>query len=212
MTVTRLDRALPWTGALAGVSWIAQSSLLKVTEGDTSGGATTRIIEDNVVRNHAAIGCLVLMGMCLLAFATVVRSVLRTAEAAQPTWSGIAYGGWVVVVAGISQMVAVSWALVIGAAGGGDEEAARVLGHLQFFGWAGLGVGLAAAFVATGIGGIRGGVLPRWFGVVTVVLGVLGALGNAGIPPGGLVTYVLLPLWLVTASVVLVRRRGVDVA
>jgi hypothetical protein len=41
-----------------------------------------------------------------------------------------------------------------------------------------------------------------------VVCGVLGALGNAGIPPGGLVTYVLLPFWLIAASVVIARSTN----
>ena len=45
-----------------------------------------------------------------------------------------------------------------------------------------------------------------------MVLGVLGALGNAGIPPGGLVNYVLLPFWLIAASIVVDRstRRAAD--
>ena len=53
----------------------------------------------------------------------------------------------------------------------------------------------------------QGSVLPRWFAVVSVVLGVLAALGNAGIPPGGLVTYLLLPFWLLTASVAISKRQ-----
>ena len=39
------------------------------------------------------------------------------------------------------------------------------------------------------------------------MLGTLGALGNAGIPPGGLVNYVLLPFWLVGASIVIARSH-----
>ena len=38
---------------------------------------------------------------------------------------------------------------------------------------------------------------------------LFGALGNAGIPPGGLVTYLLLPFWLLTASVVIAKRQRV---
>ena len=43
--------------------------------------------------------------------------------------------------------------------------------------------------------------------IATVACGVLGALGNAGIPPGGLVNYVLLPFWLIGASVIMARRQ-----
>ena len=70
-----------------------------------------------------------------------------------------------------------------------------------------MGIGLATAFVAIGLGGVRNAVLPRWFAVLTIVLGVLGALGDAGIPPGGLVNYLLLPFWLITASIIIARRQ-----
>ena len=42
-----------------------------------------------------------------------------------------------------------------------------------------------------------------------VVMSVLGALGNAGVPPGGLVNYLLMPLWLVAVSVIIVRHPRV---
>jgi hypothetical protein len=50
-------------------------------------------------------------------------------------------------------------------------------------------------------------VLPRWFPILTVVLGVLGALGALHIPPGGIVNYVALPLWLIAASIILARLQ-----
>ena len=40
-------------------------------------------------------------------------------------------------------------------------------------------------------------------------MGVLGALGNAGVPPGGLVNYLLMPVWLVGVSVIIARNRRV---
>ena len=110
-----------------------------------------------------------------------------------------------VVVAGLSQMVTWNWALINGAADDGDDGAVHVLSYGSYFGWAGMGIGLATAFVATGWGGIRSSVLPKSFAMLTIVLGVLGALGDAGIPPGGLVNYLLLPFWLIAASVVVAR-------
>jgi hypothetical protein len=148
------------------------------------------------------------MGIALLFFAAAVRNLLRSGEAQEATYSSVAYGGWLVVVAGLSQMVTWSWGLVNGAADAHDDAALRSLSYVSFFGWAGMGIGLATAFIATGLGGLRTGVLPRWFGILTVVLGVLGALGDAGVPPGGLVSYVLFPFWLITASVVVARSHG----
>ena len=112
-----------------------------------------------------------------------------------------------VTAAGLSQMVVWNWGLINGAAAASDDAALKSLSYVHFFGWAGMGIGLATAFIATGLGGLAGAVLPRWFAIATVACGVLGALGNAGIPPGGLVNYVLLPFWLIGASVIMARRQ-----
>jgi hypothetical protein len=149
----------------------------------------------------------VVMGIALLFFATAVRNLLRSGEAREATYSSVAYGGWLVVVAGLSQMVMWNWGLINGAADASDDASLHALSYVAYFSWAGAGIGLATALVATGWGGIRGAVLPRWFAILSVVLGVLGALGDAGVPPGGLVIYVLFPFWLITASVVVARRH-----
>ena len=58
----------------------------------------------------------------------------------------------------------------------GDAAATRVLSYAQYFGWLGMGVGIATAFIAMGLGGLRNAVLPRWFAVTTTVMGVLALL------------------------------------
>ena len=207
MSHSRFEELLPWSGAVAGLSWIGQGAFQRIYADDTAGGATTRFVQDHLALNYAAQGCLVLMGVALLFFATSVRNLLRSGEANEATYSSIAHAGWVVACAGIAQMVMWGWGLVNGASAAGDEQALHVLGYGGYFAWAGLGIGLATAFVATGLGGLRNAVLPRWFAILTVVLGGLGALGDAGIPPGGMVTYVLLPFWLITAAVIIARRQ-----
>jgi hypothetical protein len=205
MSQSTFERLLPWSGAVAGLCWIGQALLQATSPTDTPGSASTQVIHDHLGVNYAGQGCLVLMGIALLFFATAVRNLLRSGEAREATYSNVAYAGWVVVVAGLSQMVTWNWALFNGAADAGDDAALHVLSYGSYFAWAGLGIGLATAFVATGWGGIRSSVLPTWFAVLTVVLGVLCALGDAGIPPGGLVNYLLLPFWLVAASVLVAR-------
>jgi hypothetical protein len=207
MPLATFDKLLPWSGAVAGLCWIGQDLLQKTSTKDVPGAATTGVIHDHLALNFAAQGCLVVMGIALLFFATAVRNLLRSGEAREAGFSSVAYGGWLVVVAGLSQMVMWTWGMVNGAADAHDDAALHTLSFVGYFGWAGMGIGLATAFIATGIGGIRSAVLPRWFAILTVVLGVLGALGDAGIPPGGLVSYVLLPFWLIAASVVIARSH-----
>ena len=84
-----------------------------------------------------------------------------------------------------------------------------MLGYTRYFGWLGMGVGIAAAFLAIGLGGVRNAVLPRWFAITTTVMGVLALLGAASIPPGGLVNYLLLPFWLIAAAIIIARQQKV---
>jgi hypothetical protein len=207
MSLTRFERLLPWSGAVAAVCWIGYDSLAHSYTKDVPGAASTEVIHDHLGLNYGSVACLVLMGISLLFFATAVRNLLRSGEPREATYSSIAYGGWVVVVAGLSQMVMWNWGLINGAADAKDDAALHTLSYVGYFGWAGMGIGLATAFVAMGLGGLHSAVLPRWFAIVSIVFGVLGALGDAGVPPGGLVTYLLLPVWLVAAAVIVARRQ-----
>jgi hypothetical protein len=207
MPLTRFERLLPWSGAVAGLCWIGQDALQHMTTKDVPGAATTAVIHDHLGLNYGSVACLVVMGIALLFFATAVRNLLRSGEGREATYSSIAYGGWVVVVAGLSQMVVWNWGLINGAADAKDDAALHTLSYVAYFGWAGMGIGLATAFVAMGLGGLRSAVLPRWFAIVSIVFGVLGALGDAGVPPGGAVNYLLLPFWLIAAAVIVSRRQ-----
>ncbi|MEV4262509.1 hypothetical protein [Kribbella sp. NPDC049584] len=205
--LSKFERSLPWSGAVAGLCWIGHELLAKTDTSDAPGSASAAVIHNHLGANYAAVGSLVLMGIALLFFATAVRNLLRSSEAREATYSSIAYGGWIVVVAGLGQMVVSSWAMINGAADTGDDAALHVLSYSGYFGFAGMGIGIASAFLAIGLGGIRNAVLPKWFAIATVVLGALSALGNAGIPPGGLVNYLLLPFWLIAAAVIVARRQ-----
>ena len=208
MPLTTFEKLIPWSGAVAALCWIGQDSLQKMYSKDTPGAATSELIRDNLALNYASQGCLVAMGIALLFFATAVRNLLRSGEAREATYSSVAYAGWLVVVAGLSQMVMWSWGLINGAADAADDAALHSLSYVAYFGWAGMGIGLATAFIATGLGGIHSAVLPKWFAILTIVLGVLGALGDAGIPPGGLVNYVFFPFWLIAASLLIARAQN----
>lgn len=207
MALSTFERVLPWSGVVAGLCWIGQAALTKTDTRDAPGQSATAVINDNLGLNYAAVGCLVLMGIALQFFATASRNLLRSGEHRDATYSSIAYGGWIVVVAGLGQMVAWRWGLINGAADADDDAALHVLSYVGYFGFAAMGIGIATAFIATGLGGRRHGVMPTWFATTTVALGVLSALGGAGIPPGGLVNYLLLPFWLIAAGVIVAARQ-----
>lgn len=208
MPRSKFERFLPWTGAIAGAAWIGQMFLFRTGDQDSPGSMTTAVIRDHLALNYAAIGCLVVMAIALVFFGTALRSHLRAGEARESTYSSIVYGGLLLVAAGLSQMVMWNWGLINGAADAKDDQALGILSFVGFFGFAGMGIGIATTLLGAGLAGLANAVLPRWFAILTLVLGVLSALGTAGIPPGGLVNYLLLPLWLIAAAIILARRQG----
>ena len=195
-------------GQSAGAAWIGQMFLFRTGDQDSPGSMTTAVIRDHLALNYAAIGCLVVMAIALVFFGTALRSHLRAGEAREATYSSIVYGGLLLVAAGLSQMVMWNWGLINGAADAEDDQALGILSFVGFFGFAGMGIGIATTLLGAGLAGLANAVLPRWFAILSLVLGVLSALGTAGIPPGGLVNYLLLPLWLIAAAIILVRRQG----
>jgi len=205
---SKFERFLPWTGAIAGTAWIGQMFLFRTSDHDSPGTMTTAVIRDHLVLNYAAIGCLVVMAIALVFFGTALRSHLRAGEAREATYSSIVYGGLLLVAAGLSQMVMWNWGLINGAADAKDDQALGILSFVGFFGFAGMGIGIATTLLGAGLAGLANAVLPRWFAILTLVLGVLSGLGTAGIPPGGLVNYLLLPFWLIAAAIILARRLG----
>ena len=206
MPLSPFERFLPWTGVIAGLAWIAQDFLFRVQTSDVPGRGSVEIINDHLGLNTAGLSCLVVMGVSLLFFATAVRNLLRSGEAREATYSSVAYGGWLIVSAALGQMAVWTKGLM-SAAEDGDQSATYMLSYAQYFGWLGMGIGIAAAFIAVGLGGLRNAVLPRWFAITTTVMGVLALLGACSIPPGGLVNYLLLPFWLITAAIIIARRQ-----
>ena len=74
MMLSRFERVLPWSGAIAGLAWIGQEVLFKVEAEDRPGTANTTIIHNHLALNYGAVGCLVIMGIALVFFASAVRS------------------------------------------------------------------------------------------------------------------------------------------
>lgn len=206
MRLSNFERFLPWTGAIAGLAWIGQATVTTTHSRDVPGGASADVINENLTLNIISLAFIIVMGMSVLFFATAVRNLLRSAEANEGTYSSVAYGGWLLVAAGLAQMTV--WGNGMLAAADDDNDGAlKALDYVGYYGWAGMTIGLATAFIAMGLGGIRNAALPGWFAVVTIVLGVLCALGAAHIPPGGLVSYLLLPFWLIAAAIIIAKRQ-----
>src|SRR3954454_12624502 len=84
-----------------------------------------------------------------------------------------------------------------------DVASARAIGALGIDSWLPFMASAAVLLLATGLGGLRTGVLPKWLAIVTTVLGVCCLLG-----PTGFVVWFAMPVWCVVLGVVLMRRQS----
>jgi hypothetical protein len=202
---TRFEKALPLAGIAAGISMGAATFLqgdAPRLDGDGSASSFVSWYADNqgaVFGSAIATG---LLGVLLLFYVTGLRARLRSGEGGEGTYSAAAYAG------GIATAVALAaWAgygAALGdAAKAGHEEAALALGYLGDMAWLPWVVGTSVLMVSTGLGGLRSAVLPKWFSVISLVLGVAALLG-----PVGIGVYMVSPLYYIAGGVVLSRRTA----
>jgi hypothetical protein len=175
MPLSTFEKFLPWSGVIAGLAWVGQDALAHMYSSDQPGRGSVDAVSGNIALNLGSMACLVLMGVSLLFFATAVRNLLRSGEAREATYSSVAYGAWITVSAALGEMALWDKALM-SAAEDRNSGAIQTLSYAQYFGWLAMGIGISAAFIAMGLGGLRSAVLPTWFAISTLVLGVLGAL------------------------------------
>lgn len=201
MPLSTFEKFLPWTGALAGILWGVQSFAAKSPDDPADPKAVT-VIGDAVMRNYVAGFALLLGALMLVFFAAAARRSLRSGEAGESTYSSVAHGGLLVAATGFGLLGVVQIALT-NSADAKDAAATATIGQLALIGWLPALAGLVAAFWGFGLGGLRNATMPKWFAIVTVVLGVVGVLG-----PLAMVVYLLLPLWLIAASAVIASRSA----
>jgi hypothetical protein len=199
MTVSKFDKLLPWTGAVAGLLWALWLTTSKTPDKPGDAGAVA-LVEHAAGRNYVGGFALLLGGLMLLFFAAQARKSLRSGEAGESTYSSVAHGGLVMAASGFGLLGIVQIALV-NTAKAHDAAATDAIGQLAMIGWLPALVGLIAAFWGLGLGGLRTATMPKWFAVTTIAFGVVGVLG-----PIAVAVYLLLPLWLIAASIVTAGR------
>lgn len=201
MPLSTFEKFLPWTGALAGIFWGVQMFAEKSPD-DPADRTAVAVVGDAAARNYVAGFALLAVALMTVFFAAAARTALRSNESGESTYSSVAHGGLLLAAAGFGLLGMLRIALT-NSADSADSAATATIGQLALIGWLPALAGLVAAFWGLGLGGLRNATLPKWFAMVTVALGVVGVLG-----PLAMVVYLLLPLWMVAASVVMARRSA----
>ncbi|MFL5954359.1 MAG: hypothetical protein ACJ76I_09660 [Gaiellaceae bacterium] len=202
MTTDRLQRLLPFSGVLFALT-IAVGLALSAGEPDNSESPAKtydywhRHYGVQLISNLLLIPFAVLF---LLVFVAELRRALRSGEAGEATYSPIALGGGFLAAAGLA-VTGTLGAAVASAAHHGQREATYTLAQLQSYDWIPWMVGFAVLLLACGVGGMRTNALPKPVWIPALVLGI------ACLTPVGYFALFLVPLWMLVASIALVRRN-----
>ena len=199
MSTASLARWAPITG----IGFVALTVAVISLEGEEAAedASIADIVNSWLDRSDTALWSVFLAtgaAVCLLAFGATLRSALRSRESGEASSSAVAFAGTVVTAVGLLVSAAVSFA-ASESAEQGRADPTVALNALSQEAWIPITGGLAAMFLATGIGAIRSGGLPGVLGWSAV------GLGAAFVTPAGLVAFFLTPLWIVATSIVLIR-------
>ena len=146
---------------------------------------------------HMLAAVLVALAAVLFVFlASWLRNALRGAG---PTLAGAAFGGGIVFSGALLLQVADHFELVE-AAHNGQADIAHTLNLVDNNNFLPFVGGIAVLLLAVGIATLVHPALPRWFGWVSVVIGVAAMAG-----PLGVIAFFLAPLWTIGVSVLLYR-------
>jgi hypothetical protein len=203
------ERGAPLAGVISvACSLVGVLFVLNQPEAKDSNAKIVAYFADHSHRVQAAVGFFVFLAgtLFLLAFLGTLRERLLAAEGQSGRLSALAFGAGVAAVPlwGISMLLAnaVSFTVSESSSFTVDPNTFRLLAVASYVSW------VAALFVSsivvwtTSAVALRTGVLPRWYAVAGIVIGVVQLFGLFLFP------FVAWWLWIVVTSVLLVTRRG----
>lgn len=202
MNRSTLERLAPLTGvvfvALFVVSFIVAG---EPPDADDPAEEVVRYWADKDTANMWA-AALVLWGSVLAVwFGASVRTALRRAEGEPGRLSALVLAGWVIFAVGATAFAGFAFAAAdtVGDVPPEVTQTLHVL-NVQFFPI--LSLGMALAFLATGVASLRHGGIPRWLGYVAILLGI------AVVTPVGFFAFVVGGAWVLVVSVLLYLAAG----
>jgi hypothetical protein len=161
-------------------------------------------------RMWLSIVMLELAAVLLVCFGAAVRAAIRSGETGDAIYSPLVLAGAVLAATGFATTAILPAAAARLAADKGSEAgvqtAVYAIEQLRSWDWLLWTPGLTVMLVAAGLGGLRSGALPKWLSRSALALGI------ALFTPFGFGAFVLLPVWMVGAGIVLQRRQSARLA
>jgi hypothetical protein len=168
-------------------------------EGDASARKVVSFYDDNETKEIIAAVVLALSAVPLLYFTALLRDRLHTALPNRSLLPAFALGGGVVAATGFTIAATMHFALADYATDI-QPSAAQAINAIDSDFFLPFTTGLAVLVLASSVGAIRAGILPKWLGWVGVVLFVV------FFTPAGFVAFGLTGIWIIVVSVLLYTR------
>jgi hypothetical protein len=136
-----------------------------------------------------------------LLFSTTVSSLLRRDPARGAVAANFSLAGGIVFAVGATIFAGLAFTAgdAVDNVGPATLETLHVLEMDMFFTVA---VGTAAFLLGSGVGALRGDLLPSWLAWAAIVIGVL------ALTPGGFIAFLALGVWTLIVSAMLAMRAG----
>ena len=168
-------------------------------DGDASARKVVSFYSDNDTREMIAAVVLALSAVQLLYFTAILRDRLRAAVPDRSVIPAFALGGGVVAAGGFVTAATLHFALA-DYAGDIQPAAAQAINALDGDFFLPFTTGLGVLVLASSVGAIRTGILPKWLGWVGVVLFVV------FFTPAGFIAFGLTGIWIIVGSILLYLR------
>jgi hypothetical protein len=200
--MSRLSRFAPLTGVIFAVLGFAGFAISKANSlSSTASGARVIAFYRAHHAGQTASDILLTVGFAMfLLFAGSVRARLRQGDDREAL-GAVALVAAGVVAAGALAFFSVDFALASGS-GQLAPDAAQALNLLAFRMVLPACAGMLVFGVAAGLAVIRSAIVPRWLGVIAVVIGLV------GVSPLLTVALMALYVWTLVVAVILVVRAG----
>lgn len=209
----RLERLAPLTGIAAVGFFVAEAVVSGETP--TTDDSVKQIVtfwQDHVTQSELAAGFMGLSAVAFVWFGASLRSAWSGVGEGAARLGSIAHAGTVLIAAGLFTYASLGLALVhsVGDVPGSVTQTLTVLTGEDLYQV--FAVGTALLVLSTAIAIMRHGLLPRWLGWVSLVLGVAAfavVFVGALVPGVGYIPWLLLVLWIPTVSILIYRRQPV---
>jgi hypothetical protein len=206
MAARRFDRFLPLTGVIAGLLFAIAFFVDRNDPGNETGPAKTLAYWQDGRGVHQLVGILLLplIAFLLLFFGAGLKLRLDQRPLGERgSYGSVALGGMVVAAAAFA-FVGMLEAAMTSAAHDGQRQAVYTLNQFHSYDWLAWNPAFAAALLSTGLG-LRGtGALP------TPVIWATIVIGASLLTPLGFFGFILIPLWLIVAGVLIFRRTDLN--